>query len=131
MKHLMIVGVLSAVMAGDALAQGSEIYTRWGPSGSHVQLAEGAQIFHYDATISSTCAHYTIKLEVYHNSVQKFTSASPGGVPGVPLVYGCPVDMTTWGLVAGDLVTFVLKVIDTASGATLATHVLYGDVLGT
>ena len=70
-----------------------------------------------------------MKLEVFHNGVLSY-SDSVLGAPFAPFVYANPIPMGTWGLCSGDTVTFVLKVVDTASGATLATHYLQGDVAG-
>lgn len=129
MKQALVVAGLFVAVSGSALAQGSEIVSRWGPSGSHCTLSPGQQTFSYDATISGATAPYEVKLEVFHNGVSKFTN-SVLGAPFVPFDYLCPVPMGTWNICSGDTVTFVLKVIDTASGATLATHHLYGDVAG-
>jgi hypothetical protein len=129
-KHLIVAGVLFAA-AGDAVAQVSEVHTRWGASGSHVNLPLGTQTFGYEATVTGTTAPFTVKFEVYHNATLKFTDTKLVPAATSPYLYSCSVGMGTWSLCAGDTVTFVLRVIDTASGATLATHYLFGDVAGT
>jgi len=129
-KHLIVVGVLFFA-ASDAVAQGTGIHTRWGPSGSHCILSPGAQQFPYEATILGCTTPYQVQLEVYHNSTLKFSDSCFVPIPQGPFVYSSPVEMGTWGLRTGDTVTFVLRVIDTATGATLATHTLIGDVAGT
>ena len=131
MKHALVVAVLFGAVASESLAQGSEITTRWGPSGSHCTLSPGTQQFGYQAAITGVNTPFEVQLEVYHNGVLKFTNSTLVPIPETPYLYICPVGMGTWGLCSGDLVTFVLKVKDTASGATLATHTLYGDVAGT
>lgn len=131
MKHALVVAVLFGAVANESLAQGSEINTRWGPSGSHLTLSPGTQTFGYQATITGVQTPFEVQLEVYHNGVLKFTDSTLVPIPVTPYAYSCSVGMGTWGLCSGDLVTFVLKVKDTASGATLATHTLYGDVAGT
>ena len=130
MKHLIVAGVLFAA-AGDAVAQVTEIHTRWGASGSHVNLPVGTQTFGYEATVTGTTTAFKVKLEVYHNATLKFTDTKLVPTPISSYLYSCSVGLGTWGLCAGDTVTFVLRVIDTASGATLATHYLFGDVAGT
>lgn len=131
MKHLLAVGVLFSLATNEALAQGSEIYTRYGPSGSHFTLSSGAQSFIYEATVTGATAPFQVNLEVYHNSTLKFSDSKLMPTPVSSYTYSCSVGMGTWGLKSGDTVTFVLKVIDTATGATLATHYLFGDVTGT
>ncbi len=126
----MVVGVLFCAAASDVSAQISDIHTRWGPSGTHMSLPAGTQTFNYEATITNSTTPYQIKLEVYHNGVLKFTDIDVVAVAGA-YSYSQSVAMTNWGLSGGDLVTFVCKVIDPATGATLATHFLYGDVVGT
>ena len=130
MKHLTVVGVL-LFASSDAVAQGAEVNTRWGPSGSHFTMSSGTQNFLYQATVTGCTAPFTVQLEVYHNQTLKFTDSRIVPVPTSPYVYVTNVPMQQWGLTSGDTVTFVLKVIDTASGTTLATHTLIGDVAGT
>jgi len=130
-KHLIVVGVLFVGLAGDAVAQVSEVHTRWGPSGSHCTLSPDTQAFAYEATITGVTVPYEVRLEVYHNSALKFSHSTLVPIPVSPYVYSSYVGMGTWGLRSGDTVTFVLRVIDTATGATLATHTLIGDVAGT
>jgi len=130
-KQALVVAVLFGAVATEALAQGADINTRWGPSGSHFSLSAGTQTFGYEATITGATAPFEVKLEVYHNGVLKFTDVKVVPIPVTPFAYSCSVGMDTWGLRSGDVVTFILTVIDTASGATLATHHLYGDVVGT
>lgn len=126
----MVVGVLFGAAANESFAQGIDVHSRWGPSGTHISLAEGPQTFSYEAIITASTTPYQIRLEVYHNGVLKFTDTEVVVVPG-SYSYSQAVAMNDWELSGGDLVTFVLKVIDPASGATLATHYLYGDVVGT
>jgi len=130
-KHLIVVGVLSIAAAGDACAQITEIQSRWGGSGSHFQLSSGTQTFLYQATVTGCTAPFQVQLEVFHNGVLKHTDVKFVPIPQTSYVYTCPVGMSGWGLNQGDTVTFALKVIDSASGAVLATHLLYGDVTGT
>lgn len=130
MKHLTVVGVL-LFASSDAVAQGAEINTRWGPSGSHFTMSSGTQYFLYQATVTDCTAPFTVQLEVYHNQTLKHTDTRIVPIPTTPYVYATNVPMIQWGLASGDTVTFVLKVIDTATGTTLATHTLYGDVAGT
>lgn len=131
MKHLIVVGVLSFAAAGDACAQITEIQSRWGGSGSHFTMSPGTQSFLYQATVTGCTAPFTVEFEVYHNETLKYTDTRIVPIPTNPYVYTTSVHMHQWGLTSGDTVTFVLKVIDTASGTTLATHYLYGDVAGT
>jgi hypothetical protein len=130
-KHALVVAVLFGAVASESRAQGADINTRWGPSGSHLALSPGTQTFGYQATITGVSVPFEVHLEVYHNGVLKFTNSNLVPIPVSPYFYSCSVGMGTWGLCSGDVVTFVLKVKDTASGATLATHTLYGDVAGT
>ena len=131
MKQALVVAVLFGAVANESMAQGADINTRWGPSGSHFTLSPGTQTFGYQATIIGVHTPFEVQLEVYHNGVLKFTDSRLVPIPETPYFYACPVGMGTWGLSSGDVVTFVLKVIDTATGGTLATHTLYGDVAGT
>ena len=130
MKHLTVVGVLLFAAAGDACAQITEIQSRWGGSGSHFPLSSGTQTFLYQATIGCSVP-FQVQLEVYHNGVLKHTNLQIVPVPQTSYAYSCQVAMASWGLSQGDTVTFSLKVLDAASGAVLATHLLYGDVTGT
>jgi hypothetical protein len=129
-KHLIVMGILSFA-AGDAFAQGSDINSRWGPSGSHFTLSSSTQSFLYEATISGMANPYEVKLQVFHNGVLKLTDVKPVHIPFHPFLYSCPVGMGAWGLQSGDTVTFVLTVTDMATGAVLGTHCLIGDVAGT
>ena len=131
MKHLLAVGVVFCAAASDSWAQGTEIYTRWGPSGSTVNVPAGTAVFDYEANITGVAVPYRVQLEVYHNSVLEFEHSAIVPVPGTSYLYACPIDMSSWGLRTGDTVTFVLKVIDMATGATLSTHTLNGAVCGT
>jgi hypothetical protein len=130
-KHAFVGVVALIALSNEAMAQGVEVHTRWGGSGSHVTLSPQTQVFGYEATVSGATVPYEVKLQVLHNGVLKFTNSRVVPNPIPPFFYSYPVGMGTWGLAAGDSVTFVLTVTDIATGAVLATHNLIGEVAGT
>jgi len=129
-KQALIVAVLFCAVASDSLAQGSEIYTRFGPSGSLVTLTPDTQSFGYEATVIGATAPYEVKLEVFHNGALSFSDSKQVPIPVEPYTYSCPVPTGALRLCTGDIVTFVFTVTDKATGATLATHTLIGVVAG-
>lgn len=117
-------------LANVAVAQGSEIHSCYGPSGSHFALSADTQTFNYQATISGATVAYAATLEVYHNGVLKTTSAQVVLLPPPSYEFIAPVDMSSWGLRSGDAVTFRLKVVRLGLfGGLLASHSLTGDVV--
>jgi hypothetical protein len=130
-KHLLAAGLLLFLMSTDAFAQGTNIHSRLGQSESRFSLPACTAAFSYDALVAGPGAPYLVSLEVLHNGIQKLATTAPGGENGAPFFYSCPVDLGGWGLRAGDVVTFILRIVNAATGETVATHVLYGDVCGT
>ncbi|HZN62140.1 MAG TPA: hypothetical protein VFC90_07015 [Planctomycetota bacterium] len=130
MKQVLVVAVLFCAAANDALAQGLEVHTRFGASGSHVTLSPDAPTFGYEATVIGATAPYEVKLEVFHNGALSFSDSKQVPIPVEPYTYSCPVPTGALRLCTGDIVTFVFTVIDKATGATLATHTLIGVVAG-
>jgi len=127
-KQVLLVGSMVVALSNIAVAQGSEVYTRCGSCGSHFDLAADTQLFNYEATISGVTGAYVATLEVYHNGVLK--ASVPQVVVGSPPIYlfAAPVDMATWGLRAGDQVTFRLRVVR-LGGGLLSLHTTIGDVV--
>lgn len=128
MKHSLLVGVVLAAFAQVAGAQGADIHTRCGENGGHISICESTQVFNYEATISGVAVGYIATLEVYHNGVLKASIVQAVLFPPPAYVFAAPVNMSTWGLRAGDEVTFRLKVVKLGSGSLLGCHSLIGDV---
>src|SRR5687767_2399926 len=116
-------------VSANAQAQGTSIHNRYGESGSHFALS-ASQPFVYEATISGFTAPYGVQLEVYHNGMLKHMDQVQVQDAPPMFVFHSPVEMSTWNLRSGDVVTFVLRVIDPATGGTLASHCLHGEVGG-
>ena len=129
MKHSLVVAVLLFAAASDTWAQGVETHNRFGPSGTHISLPSDIHVFNYEATVLGASTPFQVKLEVYLNGVLQFTDLEFVGLPTPQYAYSCPVFVMGWGLKAGDTVTFVCTVIDTATGTTLDTDYLFGDVI--
>ena len=123
MKQALLVGSLVVGLSNLAFAQGSEVYTRWGTSGSTISLAADTQVFQYDATVSESTLASVATLEVYHNGVLKCVRTQLGD-PMLPLNFSAQVDMASWGLRAGDTVTFRLKVSAIGTGQILIVSVV-------
>ena len=128
MKQVLLVGSMVVALSNLAVAQGMDVHTRCGESGAHFDLAADTQLFNYEATISGVTGAYVATLEVYHNGVLK--ASVPQVVVGSPPIYlfAAPVDMASWGLRAGDQVTFRLRVVR-LGGGLLSLHTTIGDVV--
>jgi hypothetical protein len=129
-KQALVVAVLLGVAAGDSLAQGVDVHNRLGESGSHFTLPLGIQDFMYESTIIAPGVPFQVTLEVYHNGALTFVESKAGPDSTLPFFYSTAIPMGGWRLSAGDTVTFVLRVISSATGDTLASHTLVGDVTG-
>ena len=128
MKHLLLVGGMVVALSNIAAAQGTNIHTRCGESGSSFSLAAGTQVFNYEATISGASVAYVATLEVYLNGVVKSVTSQVVLFPSTSYLFAAPVDMSSWGLKAGDQVTFRLKVVKLGLPQILAVHSMTGDV---
>ena len=128
MKQALVVAVLLGVAAGDSLAQGVDVHNRIGESGSHFSLPVGTQAFVYDSVIAGPGVPFYVTLEVYHNGALAFTDSMTGPDSRLPFCFSAAIHMGEWRLSVGDTVTFVLRVISSATGDTLASHTLVGDV---
>jgi len=128
-KHVLLVGSMIVGFANAAAAQGADIHTRCGPSGSHFSLAADTQTFNYEATVSGSTEAYVVVLEVYHNGALRSTTTQVVLFPPQSYLFSASVDMSSWGLRAGDNVTFRLNVLGLTFGNLLATHSLIGDVV--
>ena len=127
MKQALLVGTLVFGLSNLAVAQGSEVHSRLGQNGSTIQISEDTQVFSYEATVSGSTLASVATLEVYHNGVLKCVRTQVGD-PMLPLNFSAQVDMASWGLRAGDTVTFRLKVSAIATGQILALYGLTGEV---
>ena len=130
MKQVLVVAVLLGVAARDSLAQGVDVHNRLGESGSHFTLPLGTEIFAYETLIAGATAPFQVTLEVYHNGVLSFADKRDAPGSTIPFAFVSIVPLGSLRLSAGDTVTFVLRVTDSATGETLATHCLFGDVAG-
>lgn len=128
MKNTLLVGVMLAAFAQVAAAQGADIHTRCGENGGHISIAADTQVFNYEATVSGTTVAFIGVLEVFHNGVLKSSNLQVVLLPPPSYVFDAPVNMSNWGLQAGDQVTFRFKVLKLGSGALLGCHTLIGDV---
>lgn len=128
MKQALLVGSMLFGFANLAWAQGADIHTRCGESGSNFNLAVSTPVFSYEATISGCTVAFMATLEVYHNGVLKEVNAQTVLLPQAEYAFAAPVDMSSWGLKPGDTVTFRLKVVRLGLGGLLASHSLTGDV---
>src|SRR5688572_10789185 len=116
-------------MSGVSFAQGTDIHTRCTPPGGHFILDANTPIFNYEATISGTTLAYVATLDVFHNGVRKATFLQTVLVPPPSYSFIAPVGMESWGLKAGDTVTFSLRVVSLGLGKLLSQHVIFGDVV--
>ena len=130
MKQALVVAVLLGIAAGDSLAQGVDVHNRIGESGSHFALPLGIQDFMYESVIIAPGVPFHVTLEVYHNGALAFVESKSGPDSTLPFCFSAAIHMGGWRLNAGDTVTFVLRVISSATGDTLASHTLVGDVTG-
>jgi hypothetical protein len=129
LHKVLLVGALVIAASNPAWAQITEIHNRFGPSGTHFQLPADTQAFNYEATITGGINPYRIELKVFVNGVLKM-SAEEGVSPAPPIYqYSCLVNMSTWGLKPGDVVTFQASVVDLVQGNVLDVDYLYGDVI--
>jgi hypothetical protein len=113
-----------------AAAQGTNIHTCLGANGSEFLLDAATQVFNYEATVSGCSVAHVTTLEVFHNGVLKASFSQVMVAPPPAYLFAAPVDMTKWGLKAGDTVTFRLKVVRLGLfGPILATHSLTGNVV--
>lgn len=129
MKIALLIGSIVLALANVANAQGSEIYTRCGESGSHFALAADTQTFNYEASISGCSVAFVATLEVFHNGILKTVAVKTVLFPPPCYQFNAPVDMSSWGLLPGDQVTFRLTVVRLGSTHVLASHTLTGDVV--
>jgi hypothetical protein len=128
-KQALLVGAMMVGCAGIASAQGTDIHTRCGESGSHFNLSADTQVFTYEATISPCTLAYVATLEVYHNGVLKAVKSQIVLLPQA-YTFTTPIDMSSWGLKPGEQVTFRLKVVSLGLlGNLLASHTTIGDVI--
>ena len=65
MKHALLGGMFVVVLANVAAAQGTNIHSCLGSSGSEISLSPDIQTFNYDATISGTSVAYVATLDVF------------------------------------------------------------------
>ena len=128
MKHSILVVGLVVGLANAASAQITEVHTRCGENGSHFSLPAGTPVFNYEATISGASVAYVATLEVYLNGVVKSVTSQVVLFPSTSYLFAAPVDMSSWGLKAGDQVTFRLKVVKLGLPQILAVHSMTGDV---
>lgn len=129
MKHALLVGGLLIGLSDVAVAQGSEVYTRVGPNGTHFVVDACTPVFHYEATISGCAVAHVSTLEVYHNGHLKAVIQMVVAAPPPSYDFVAPIDMSNWGLRPGDSVTFNLKVVKIGLfGPILATHSIVGNV---
>jgi hypothetical protein len=92
-------------------------------------LSPDIQTFNYDATISGTTVAYVATLDVFHNGVRKGTYVQVVALPPVEgYRFSAAVDLSQFGLKAGDNVTFRLQVTGLAWGKPLGFHTLLGIV---
>jgi hypothetical protein len=130
LHKVLLIGALFVAVADVALAQGMDIQNRFGPSGTHFQLPADTQAFNYEATITGGTVSYRIEFKVFVNGVLKL-SAEEVVAPAPPVYhYSSLVNMSTWGLKPGDVVTFQASVVDLVQGNVLDVDYLYGDVIG-
>jgi hypothetical protein len=128
-KHALLVVGLVVAFANLAAAQGADIHTRCGESGSHFTLAADTQTFNYEASISGCSVAFVATLEVFHNGILKSLSVKTVLIPPPCYQFTAPVDMSSWGLAPGDQVTFRLTVVRLGSTNVIASHTLTGDVV--
>lgn len=128
MKQSLIVGGLWVLLSNVAVAQGTDIHSKLGPSGSHFPLSAGTQSFTYEATISGNQVAYIVFLDVYHNGVLKETKTQIMLFPPLSYEYSASLSMVKWGLKVGDVVAFKCRIVAVGTGIVLASHVLIGDV---
>ena len=129
MKQALLVGALIIGLSNVAAAQGVEVHTCYGPSGTHIPVPADTQTFNYEATVSGGFAAYTVFLDVFHNGVLKSTTLQVVLFPPPNYLFNVAVNMSSWGLTAGDHVTFRCRVVGLAFGKLLASHTLIGDVV--
>lgn len=129
MKRIIAVGVLMGVASSTAFAQGTDIHSLIGPSGTHFNLPSNTQSFNYQVTITGATSGILVKLWVYHNGKQKVYQPQIFSNPSNPQPFSHLMSMNGWGLAVGDTVTFLCKVFDITTMSELASHTLYGDVV--
>jgi len=112
-----------------AAAQGADIHTHCGSNGSHFSLAADTQTFNYEATISGSTVAYVVVLDVYHNGALRSSTTEVVLFPPPSYQFSASVNTSSWGLRAGDNVTFRLRVLGLTFGNLLASHTLIGDVV--
>ncbi len=126
----LLVGALLVAASESALAQGMDVQNRYGPSGSHFQLPASTPAYNYEATVTGGTAPYKIVLKVFVNGVLKMSTEEVVS-PAPPVYhYSCCVQLTSWGLRPGDVVTFKASAIDLVQGTVWDVDYLYGDVIG-
>jgi len=129
LRYALLVGALLLGASNMASAQGMEIHNRFGPSGTHFQLPAQSPSFLYEATICGGGTQgYKIQLDVYHNGVLKSSSTEIVAIPPTEYQYSSHVNMSLWGLLPGDCLTFTCKVSRLSDGAVLAVDHLFGDL---
>ena len=128
-KRIIAVGVLMGLASSPAWAQGTDIHSLIGPTGTHFNLPVNSQSFNYQVTITGATSGIRVKLWVYRNGVEKVYYPQLFPSPSNPQPFSYLVSMVGWGLTVGDTITFVCKVYDLNSGVQLASHTLYGDVV--
>jgi hypothetical protein len=128
-KHALLGGVFVVALANVAAAQGTNIHSCYGGSGSEFSLAADTQTFNYTATISGTTVAYVATLDVFHNGVRKGTYTQVVALPPVEgYRFSAAVDLSQFGLNSGDNVTFRLSVTGLTFGKLMGVHTLLGLV---
>ncbi len=128
-KHALLVGAVILGLANTASAQITDVHTRCGENGSHFILGALTETFNYEATVCGNTVAYAVTLDVYHNGVLKSTTTDLQLLPPPSYLFSASVNMSSWGLRAGDSVTFRLRVLSVTLGNLLASHTLIGDVV--
>jgi hypothetical protein len=128
-KHLLLVGSMVVGLSNAVHAQGIDVHTCYGPSGTEVELTSGTETFQYTATISGTTVAYVATLDVFHNGVRKGTYTQVVALPPVEgYRFSAAVDLSQFGLKSGDNVTFRLAVTGLTFGKLMGVHTLLGLV---
>ena len=129
MKQLLLVSSMVVGLSTAVHAQGIDVHTCYGPSGTEVGLTAGTETFHYNATISGTTLAYVATLDVFHNGVRKGSYTQVVALPPVEgYRFSAAVDLSQFGLKAGDNVTFRLNVVGLTFGKLMGVHTLFGIV---
>lgn len=130
-RGLVVLAALAAC-ATQAYAQTGTIDVKEsrGPSGTHFDLSPGTTNFLYEATISTDPpTDFTLRLKVYKNSTLKHNHLQTVVDPPPDYPYCRNINMTLWGLVQGDLITFHLKAWWVSDSSVMDEDYLYGDVV--